>query len=224
MSVYKRGFVISFVLVIASIIVALILNYMCCEQFWCNVMLGIFGSSLLTAITSLIGYFAERKTVMEEFYTETLKLLNQFNRYQHDLSLEQKIGFYLSLSDYDLTDWNVVIGKMDFFKEENRKYIYDKIYKPLLDTYRTACSHSWHFRMHVNGTGVNKAVMQKFVEEIEPCILETKLFSYGDEEENEIVGSSIKNKIVEGILTELNGKYYTLMYGKKKVQKDVEGK
>lgn len=57
-------------------------------EYWCNVMLGIFGSSLLTAITSLIGYFTERKTVMEEFYTETLKLFNQFNRYQHDLSLD----------------------------------------------------------------------------------------------------------------------------------------
>lgn len=65
--------------------------------------------------------------------------------------------------------------------------------------------------------------MQKFVEKIEPCILEIKSFPYGDKEENEIVGSSIKNKIVEGILTELNDKYYTLMYGKEESSEEYGG-
>ena len=222
MTIYKKGVLISCVLVVISMCGALILNYAFQEQFWCNVLLGVYGSSLLTLITSLIGYFADRKAVMEQFYTNTLKLLNKFNRYQNDFSLEQKINFYLDLADYDITDWDMSFGKMDFFFNGNRAYIYAKIYKPLLETYHKSCSHSWHFRMHTNGTGVNEVVMQHFVDEIEPSILEKKALIHNAGKDDEVSGTSIKNKIEENILTELDGKYYALMYGKKKYQKNKE--
>lgn len=222
MTIYKKGVYISGILVVVSMAGALILNYVFPEQFWCNVLLGVYGSALLTLITSLIGYFAERKSVMEMFYTNTLKLLNKFNRYQNDFSLEQKITFYLDLDDYDITDWDMSFGKMDFFLNDNRTYIYAKIYKPLLEAYHKSCSHSWHFRMHINGTGVNEAVMLDFVNEIEPNILEKKVFTYENEDNGDVTGTTVKNKIEENVLTELNGKYYALMYGKKKYQKNKE--
>lgn len=159
---------------------------------------------------------------MELFYTNTLKLVNKFNRYQDDFLLEQKIHFYLDLSDYDITDWDMSYGKMDFFFNGNRKYIYEKLYKPLLETYHKSCSHSWHFRMHINGTGVNEVVMQDFVNEIEQNILEKKAFTYKTGDDGDVTGTTVKNKIVENILTELDGNYYVLMYGKKKLRKNKE--
>ena len=49
------------------------------EQFWCNVLLGIFGGAVLTSITSIMGYFVERRHALEEFYLETIKLLKRYN-------------------------------------------------------------------------------------------------------------------------------------------------
>lgn len=221
MTVYKKSVYITAVLTICSLIIAAILNYRFDESFWCNVMLGIFGSSLLAAITSLIGYFAERKKTMEKFYTESLKLLNRFNKYQTDFSLDQQIDFFLDLDDYDTSDWDAAFGDMDFFRNENRTYVFKKIYNPILDAYRTACSHSWHFRMHKNDTGRNENVMKVFVSEIEPSFIERKKFEYGEEPEK-VSGQSIKNKLVEDMFSELNGKYYELLYGSKKAKKNLE--
>lgn len=217
MAIYKRGIIVSSVLCLVSLFIAIILNYGFEESFWCNVLLGVFGSSFLTVVTSVIGYKHERRILMEEFYTETLKLINMFNSYQTDLSLEQKIDFFLKLSDYDTTDWDFVVGKMDFFNKNNWKYIYREIYKPLLDIYNKACSHSWHFRMHKNGTGRNDAVMQSFINEIEPCFIEKKTNTL-QTEEGDFHSTSVSNRIVEKILKELDGRYYELMYGKKKAQ------
>ena len=87
MTAYKRGFIITTTLTILSLVLACILYYGINESFWCNVLLGVFGSSLLTSVTTIIGYHTEKRAVMEEFYTESLKLLSRFNRYQIDYSL-----------------------------------------------------------------------------------------------------------------------------------------
>lgn len=221
MTVYKKSFYVTAVLALCSLLLAVVLNYAAEESFWCNVMLGVFGSSLLAAITSLIGYFSERRKSMERFYTESLKLLNCFNKYQTDFNLDQQIDFFLDLDEYDTTDWDAAFGDMDFFWNSSRTYVFNQIYKPILDVYRTACSHSWHFRMHKNGTGKNENVMKKFVSEIEPSFIERKKFEYGDEPEK-ASGQSIKNKLVEDMFSELNGKYYELMYGSKKAKKNLE--
>lgn len=221
MTIYKKSVYVTAALSVCSLIVAILLNYCIREQFWCNVMLGVFGSSLLAAITSLIGYFSERRKSMESFYTESLKLLNRFNKYQTDLNLNQKIDFFLDLAEYDTTDWDSAYGDIDFFINENRKYIFNHIYKPIQDAYRKSCSHSWHFRMHKNGTGSNSVVMESFITEIEPAFIEQKRFEYGEESEK-VSGQSLKNKLVEDMFSELNGKYYEIMYGKRKAAVNLE--
>jgi len=219
MTIYKKGIITSSILSVVSFLIALILNYVCLNQFWCNVMLGIFTGAMLNFISSIIGYFVERKTVLEEFYTETIKIVNVFNRYQHDLNSDQKIDFFLKLADYDTSHWDMAYSKIDLFSEKERKYVYNQIYKPLLECYRKSCSHSWHFRMHVNGTGKNDVVMAKFIDEIEPAILKIEKKEVYDKSKNENFPiRSIKNQIVENIIEELNGHYYLLMYGKKKFE------
>lgn len=223
MFIYKKGIIVSASLSIVSLFVAIILNYVVAEGFWCNVMLGVFGSSLLAMITSIIGYVYERRNTMELFYTETLKLVNIFNRYQTDLTLDQKIEFFLGLSDYDTSDLNLLIGKMDFFNNDNRDYIYKSIYNPLIIAYNKSISHSWHFRMHRNGTGVNEPEMKSFIEEIEPCFIEIKTYTHEYEKET-FNSKTIKNKLVDEIIEQLNGKYYQIMYGNKKKKQNVEEK
>ena len=73
--------------------------------------------------------------------------------------------------------------------------------------------------MHVNDTGVNNAAMKEFVSEIEPAIIreEERVVGNGD---NEYVTKNVHNHIVEIIDAELNGKYYEIMYGKKKAEEN----
>lgn len=114
MRIYKRSVIITGIISIVSLAFAIILNYVVNEEFWCNVCLGLFGSSFLTLITSIIGYFVEKRNCMDSFYIETKKFLNKFNRYQIDLKLEDKIAFFLEMADYDKTNWDMDFGKMDF--------------------------------------------------------------------------------------------------------------
>ncbi len=219
MSVYKKGVVITVILSVLSLVIAILLNYCLGEQFWCNVCLGVFGSSLLTFITSYIGYFAERKNCMEGFYTDTLRILNQYNKYQDDLTINDKIDFFLFMADFDRTSWDAHFGKMDFFDNTQRNYIYKNIYTPLKEIDRAILKHAWQFRMHKNGTGRDEAVMAAFVKEIEAYILDFKQQSIPMENNEKFMSTSIKNKIVEDILKELDGHYYVVMYGKKKAKR-----
>lgn len=79
------------------------------EQFWCNVLLGIFGGAVLTSITSIMGYFVERRHALEEFYLETIKLLKRYNKYQTDLTPDQKINFSWN---YLIMIWNIGVQRM----------------------------------------------------------------------------------------------------------------
>ena len=78
--------------------------------------------------------------------------------------------------------------------------------------------HYWHFKWYKDGTGKNDRVMEDFLAEIEPLILDRKEesvpreFGESDTITERIVMTSVSNKIVEKINKELSGKYYKLMY------------
>ena len=80
-----------------------------------------------TSITSIIGYFVERRHALEEFYLETIKLLKRYNKYQTDLTLDKKINFFLELSNYDMEYWGTTYARIDLFNKKSKKYIYEKI-------------------------------------------------------------------------------------------------
>ena len=88
MTVYKRSVIVTASISIVSLIIVIIINYVGIKTFWSDVCLGLFGSSILTMITSIIGYFVERKNCMEGFYTETLKFAGRLKRYYYITELE----------------------------------------------------------------------------------------------------------------------------------------
>lgn len=216
MRIYKRSVIITEIISIVSLAFAIILHYVVNEEFWCNVCLGLFGSSFLTVITSIIGYFAEKSNCMNGFYIETIKFLNKFNRYQIDLKLEDKIAFFLEMADYDKTNWDMYFGKMDFFNNKQREYIYYNIYNPLIKARKSITDHVGQFRMHKNGTGKNEPAMFALVENIEKCFLSQKKYHLPMEDNKKIIATEVHNRIVDEILEELNGRYYKIMKGKKK--------
>lgn len=224
MKIYKNSIYITGLLTIITFTGSLILHYIISSkeaEFWCNILFGIFGGAVLTLISSIIGYKVERKRILEKFYYYTNKILKQINQYQFNMTLEEKIDFLLEYVDSDKIEWDSCLGDIDFlldFGKKNFKYIFHSIYEPLLELQNAVQKHYWHFKWYKDGTGKNDRVMEHFLEEIEPLILDRKKESVpGEFEESDttterIVITSVSNRIVEKINKELSGKYYKLMY------------
>lgn len=56
---------------------------------------------------------------------------------------------------------------------KSRKYIYEKIYKPVIDFNNAVANHEWHFRWYLDGSGKNDFVMEGFLSELQDYLLIT---------------------------------------------------
>lgn len=231
MRTYRKATVVTALLTLASIIGAVYFNF-CVEvdPFWCNLSLGIFGSGLVTLITSIIGYRVERRKTFEGFSYATKQILKRLNKYQLSWPLEQKIDFFLDFHDIDLSEWDQYCGDFCLMFDWNKKnwnYIFSKIYHPIQVIDEKINFHVWHFRWYKDGSGRNERVMERFVKEVEDLIMEstTTQFCGFAERSDDVEGFPItqtRNKVVTSVLTELNGEYYRLMYGNKTYRKSQE--
>lgn len=231
MSIYKKTIALTSLITILSFVGCLILHYLFMSEeaeFWCNIVLGIFSGALLTLLTTIVAYRVERKRVLESFFYYTNKILKQINQYQMNMSLEEKINFLLEYAESDKIEWDSCLGEIDFlfdFGKKNFKYIYNSIYKPLFELQTAIQNHYWHFKWYKDGTGKNDKVMEEFLKEIEPLILDKEEVKTPIETDQNgevtkyMTATAVTNRIVSLINKELTGKYYILMYGKKSVKK-----
>lgn len=216
MKVYRSGIKVTFSLSSASLFVAFIIHYYLGSEyvFWENVLLGVFGSSLLMLISSIISYFNERKTTLERFYSYTCKILNDINEYDKNASLEDKMLFFTNFHRLDMIEWDMCLGNMCFLynNEKTFKYMHEEIYTPISELNRAVNLHFNQFRWHLDGNGKNEEVMKIFIKEIEDLIILVE--PYKDEFGNTL-GTIVRNKIVIDLQEKLYGKYYDIMYFKK---------
>ena len=107
MKVYKNAIIATGIITLISFLASFIFNfYTQVNSFWCNALLGIFGSSLLTLLTSTIGYRVERCKTFEGFSYATKEILHALNKYQVSWSLEEKIDFFLNYHDISKIEWD----------------------------------------------------------------------------------------------------------------------
>lgn len=226
MRVYKNALIVTFALTIAAFYGAIMLNFIVkVDSFWANALLGVFGSSLLTFTTSVVGYRVERRKTFEGFWSETREMLKTLNKYQIGWTLEEKINFFLSYHDTSKVSWDRYFGDFSFlfnWKKKTSNYIYSNIYHPILEINNLISSHVWHFRWYKDGSGQNDVVVGGFVQEIEELIMETTQSDFKDPEGNSHSTNYTKNKIVNLVRNELEGKYYILMYGKRLYNKNKQ--
>lgn len=234
MRAYKKCVYFTAVISIVTFVVAVLLHYLipCAESdFWINVCLGIFSGAILTLITSIISYRHEKRRTMESFVYHTRQILFYLNKYQESMSIEQKLKFYLDYIEFDKSAWDMELGDMDFFFEKftkKKKYVYEKVYKPILDFNQAVIQHEWHFRWHLDGSGKNDAVMEKFTSELQDYLrirTEVKVPAEYDADGNIIKYckySSTTSKLVADISKELNGHYYEIMYGMRVAKKQLK--
>ena len=228
MKPYKRLTIICSSISLFSFIACLCLHYLIvCDDtdFWVNVCLAIFGSSLLTSLSSIVLYFHEKRVALENFMYHCRQLLHFLNKYQDSMPLSEKMRFFLDYHDLDKSAWDATYGNIDFFLERftgNRAYIYKKLYHPILLFNQAVGSHAWHFRWYFDGSGKNDSVMEMFVAQLEQHLLirsEQSIptdYDASGKAVSFMETTSVESKLVHEILQELNGKYYDIMYGKKK--------
>lgn len=197
-------------------------------EYWVNILIGIFSSAALTLMTSILSYLNEKRNTLESFLYHTQQLLSFLNKYQERMSLEQKIIFFLDYYDLDKSSWDMDFGNIAFLfdpKTQKRRYIYDSIYKPILDFNQCLANHVLHFRQHISGICKNDRVMSDFVAELESHLRSNytkKLPSKFDENGNAISFEQYncsESKLVHNVSKELWGKYYNIMYGKRIAKK-----
>lgn len=227
MRLNKKLIIISTVITVFSFVIAFYLYFYCVycgKDFWVNILVGIFGGAFLTIITSTVSYSRDKQICLESFSYHTRQLLSYLNKYQENMSIEQKIQFYLDYADLDKTSWDMDYGSIDFLFETicgGGKYIYDSIYKPILDFNSAVSNRVWHFRWYLDGSGRNERVINDFLNELQNYLLEKEtqeIPTQVDEQENVISTckySYTKPKLTANINQELSGRYYDLMYGRK---------
>ena len=138
----KMAIYVTVPIVLGSLILAYIFSQLA-EQgiFWSNVMLGVFGSSLLGLITAIINYISERKNVMNTFFLHYIKTLNNFCRFLNKLypkepaEIDITIETILRINEFDYFPLDDAFKNMSFlFNNKNiRDHVFERIYKPVVD-------------------------------------------------------------------------------------------
>lgn len=205
------------IICLVTIIFAYITN---CHRrnFLSNIFIGIFSSGLLTLFISIIGYQNEKRNALENFYMSAHKALNNFSLYENSGQVESTINKILKINEYDYSELHNAYGSIDFIFMNclYKKYIFDSIYKKILNLKELIDSKSIDFKFYLNAQNGNKEAMKHFINDIDKEIM------YREEKDiindnGEIIHTYYAiNKFIKCISAELNGKYYKIMYGKEK--------
>ncbi|MDO4982934.1 MAG: hypothetical protein Q4E35_05190 [Eubacteriales bacterium] len=220
MKIYVKSIWFSLCLSIVSFSAALLLHYLNCgkeTEFWCNVALSVFGSGLLTLISSILSYRDTKIKTLERFKYYTKQIVHILNKYQQELTVDTKVNFFLDYADFDKTAWDAEFGNICFFtdfkKRDKIRYIYSSIYLPIQNVNNAVANHYYQFRCHKDGSVRNEYAMKTYINEIEPLII--KETEYKPDGENGDTIICTENELEKSVLTELNGYYYDLMHSKK---------
>ena len=206
----------------SAISVISLLIAICCHlagsEFTASIFVSLFASAILALALGIIGYCTSRRNTMEKFYSYAIKAAANYNKYNNEDDLESAIDSVLQMDDFDYLELDNAYGDMSFFFHDKgtRKYIYDAIYSKILDIRYLIKEKSYHFRIYRKSVNGNKAVMQKFIDEIDAAIMARSTHVYRNEDETEMTVASCENKLVLDLRKEIGGKYYDLMYPFKK--------
>ena len=213
MRVNKTSVYITAPITILSLAAAIVLHNLDFE-FATNILIGIFASGLLAFILAIIGYFVERRKVLERFYTYVQKSASNFNRFENNGDLEQSISSILFMNQFDYVELDNAYGDIAFlfFNKKNKSYIYDRLYHPITTARNLIAEKCFHFREYRNAIEGNKRVMHILVQDVAEVLLSTTTKKGFNGMGMSMVMNFTYNKLAENLRNELNGKFYKLMY------------
>lgn len=153
---------------------------------------------------------------MEGFYYNTLDILRFLSRYDGNWERDRKIDFFICYCDMNLDSWDMCYGDMLFlfdFSKKKMKYVFEKIYSPIISFNKIVGNRCYHLRLYKNGDSNNTAVIDKMLAEIESLLI-TEEKSVVESEGRQITVTHVKSQLTNPVLKELYDGYYNLMYRK----------
>lgn len=231
MKSYKWITIISAIMAVLSFVLAVCLQYISQSDvaFWINVCLGIFGSSVLTTLTSIVSYCHERTKTLESFLYHTREILSVIRNYKIDNSLSEKMEFFIDYNNFDKIPWDSDFGNVDFIFEritKGREYIYLNIYKPINDFTQAVADIEYVFRYHLATRREDLNVMINEVEKLEKYLydIQKRKYSINSDKASDTDSYGIQTayipKLTFQVRNELASSYYELMYGKRTARKN----
>ncbi len=177
-------------------------------DYWSNLFLGIFTSGLLTLMISIINYRNEKRKTLEKFYVNTMKVIKNIYFYiahKTNDNIDYTIDLILEISKFDYTELDNAYGDISFMfnNKKNTKYIFEDIYNPICEFKNLISFCSFHFNEYKSNTSKNKKAIQMYLNKIDNLIFTAK--------KNQTT-SKCSNNIANAIFSELEGRYYNIMY------------
>lgn len=186
----------------------------CGIEFWCNVLLGVFGSSLLTTMVAIVNYWSIRRRTLEAFWSYGHKVISNLNRYSADDDLDTAIDIFLKMAEFDYQPFDDAFGEMCFLfcNKKLHKEIADRIYSPIMELRKVVKEKSFHFKIYKKAEHGNRVVMQRFVDEIDKLLIERKSHDVPRDDGGVFtITKTIPYKVLN-LRTEFNDYYYWIMY------------
>ena len=123
---YKYATWVTLLLWIFSLIFYII-AYCVDNEFWKNIFIALFGSAILSFITSVIAYRQQRKNTLEKFYNRTNEILHIWSKYFY-LNTKKMllcvtsffISFYYQLLPLPTNQYNHFHSKRNAANSRNR--------------------------------------------------------------------------------------------------------
>ncbi len=218
MRTYRNTAIFAVIITIISIILAIVFIE---NKLLFSLASGVFGSGVLTIITSAVAYRVEKRKTFEGVFSSVHRILHQLGIYNNDWELDRKVDYLLIYFDSpSKQDLHQYYGSFCFFTYNKKKtsYIYNNICKPIFDFDEIIKTVSANLRLHQDGTVKNDNAIRKIIETIEEAFV--PMVKEQTPEETQVTIPC--KKLVDKVREELNGKYYDMMYSKKQQRRISE--
>ena len=189
--------------------------YQSCDKgFLTDILIGVFSSSFLAFLVSIIEYANERKETMERFYSATIKVLHVINQYRTDLKLGIAIDKALAIINYDYSDLDTAYGALSFLfnDKKTRDYIYTKIYKPIRQLREELIEVGYHLSLYEDGVSNNEKVVRDQIGRVTNLLMDISESDIKLDDDAVVHYSYVRNELYNSIEKELNGHYWEIMY------------
>ena len=146
------------------------------KAFVADILIGIFSSSFLAFLVSILEYANERRETMEKFYSAALEAIHVINQYRVDYDLDVAIDRVLLIKNYDYSDLDNAYGALKFLFRDKRtkKYIFEKIYDPICQLHNELVEPCHHLSLYKDGVTKNKEVAKANVEKATELLADCK--------------------------------------------------
>ena len=185
-----------------------------CFEYTSNLFAGIFASSILVLLVSIVNYQNERRRTLEKFCSYAWKAATNYNSFENEGNLERTIDSILAMDKFDYLELDNAYGDISFIfnNKKNREYIYRSIYEPIITLRRLIHEKCFHFNMYRGAVHGNMAAMQNFITEIDTAIMQRTEEEIENDDGTFTKICSCHNQIARLLHKELAGKFYRIMY------------